>query len=64
MRLGRRYGNAEAEAADNADRVVLVMSVDTIAGNASPAGPAGGPPLRWNSRIGIWRRSGNCPTLW
>jgi len=34
VRLGRRYGSAEAEApADNADCVVLVISVDKIAGN-------------------------------
>ena len=33
MRLGRRYGNAEAEApADKADRVVLVMSVEKVNG--------------------------------
>jgi hypothetical protein len=38
VRLGRRYGNAEAEAAapaDKSDRVVLVMSVVKIAGNSS-----------------------------
>ncbi|MCD2440954.1 PPOX class F420-dependent oxidoreductase [Agromyces sp. SYSU K20354] len=34
VRLGRRYGDPETEApADKADRVVLIMSVDKVAGN-------------------------------